>query len=140
MSKASTRAVNAGFAGQGVGIIDIALWEIAMLAHKKRVVFTKDVQEWLQDLALLPHFRCLPVSASIAVLSTRLPGRFHKDPVDRLLVAASIDLGAPWLPRMTASSAIHTSRPSGSLSQKWHFKGRDLHRHQRLFPAPDGHL
>jgi PIN domain nuclease of toxin-antitoxin system len=29
------------------------------------------------------------------VLSTRLPGRFHKDPVDRMLVAASIDLGAP---------------------------------------------
>lgn len=95
MSKASTRAVNAGFAGQGVGIVDITLWEIAMLAQQKRVVFNKDVQEWLQDLALLPHFRYLPTSASIAVLSTRLPGRFHKDPVDRLLVAASIDLGAP---------------------------------------------
>ena len=95
MSKAGTQAVDAGFAGQGVGIVDITLWEVAMLAQKKRVVFTKDVQEWLQDLALLPHFRCLPISASIAVLSTRLPGRFHQDPVDRLLVAASIYLGAP---------------------------------------------
>ena len=95
MSKAGTRAADAGFAGQGVGIVDITLWEVAMLAQKKRVVFTKDVREWLQDLALLPHFRCLPISASMAVLSTRLPGKFHQDPVDRLLVAASIDLGAP---------------------------------------------
>lgn len=95
MSKESTRAVDAGFAGRGVGIIDISLWEVAMLAHRKRVVFTRDTKEWLGDLVLLPHFRCLPVSASVAVLSTRLPGKFHRDPVDRLLVAASIDLGAP---------------------------------------------
>jgi PIN domain nuclease of toxin-antitoxin system len=95
MSKAGARAVEAGFAGQGAGIVDLTLWEIAMFAHKKRVVFTRDVKEWLRDLRLLPHFRCLPVSASVAALSTQLPGRFHQDPVDRLLVATSIDQGVP---------------------------------------------
>jgi len=54
MSKASTRAVDASFAGEGVGIVDTTLSETAMLAQKKQVVLTEDVQEWLQDLALLP--------------------------------------------------------------------------------------
>ncbi len=36
--------------------------------------------------------------------STRLPGKFHRDPVDRLLVATSIDLGAPLV---TKDERIH---------------------------------
>jgi PIN domain nuclease of toxin-antitoxin system len=36
-----------------------------------------------------------------AILSTRLPGDFHKDPADRLLVASAIDTGATFVTRDT---------------------------------------
>ena len=66
-----------------------------MLAGKQRVVFDRDVREWLADLNALPNFRRIRISPAIAALSTRLPGGFHADPADRLIVSTAIDLGAP---------------------------------------------
>jgi PIN domain nuclease of toxin-antitoxin system len=49
-----------------------------------------DVQVWI-DLALQqPKVKLLPLTPAIAVLSTRLPGDFHGDPSDRLIVASSL--------------------------------------------------
>ena len=36
----------------------------------------------------------VPVDNRIALRSTRLPGRFHSDPADRIIVASALSLGA----------------------------------------------
>lgn len=73
-----------------VGVSAISCWELAMLVAKGRLGLSVDVQVWL-DLALQrPKIVLLPLTPEIAVLSTRLPGDFHGDPADRLIVASSL--------------------------------------------------
>jgi len=95
MSPTSRKVATTGFREEGVGIADITLWEVAMLVEKKRLIFNKDVEEWLGDLNSLPNFSRVRISPSIAALSTRLPGDFHHDPADRMIVATAIDLAVP---------------------------------------------
>jgi PIN domain nuclease of toxin-antitoxin system len=52
--------------------------------------------------------RFAPVDNDIAVESTRLPGRFHKDPADRLIVALARALSAPLI---TSDRRIRDYRP-----------------------------
>jgi PIN domain nuclease of toxin-antitoxin system len=99
LSRRAEEAISAGFRGEGAAISDITLWEIAMLVQKRRLTFARDVEEWLADLNSLPHFRKYRISPAVAALSTRLPGGFHGDPADRLIVATALDLGAPLVTR-----------------------------------------
>ncbi len=73
-----------------IGICAISCWEVGMLIAKGRLGLSMDVQVWV-DLALQrPKVSLLPVTPEIAVLATRLPGNFHGDPADRLIVASCL--------------------------------------------------
>jgi PIN domain nuclease of toxin-antitoxin system len=75
---------------ESVGIPVIACWELAMLVSKNRICLSMDVQIWI-DLALQhPKIQLLPLTPEIAVIATRLPGDFHGDPADRLIVASCL--------------------------------------------------
>ena len=78
-----------------LGISIMSCWEVAMLVAKQRIGLNLDVQDWI-DLALQrPKVWLIPIDPGIAVLSTRLPGGFHADPVDRLLAATCLTYGIP---------------------------------------------
>lgn len=72
----------------------ISPWEIAVLVSKGRLVLEQDVGEWVQAALALPGIRLAPLSAEVAVASTRLPGEIHADPADRIIVATARHLGA----------------------------------------------
>jgi PIN domain nuclease of toxin-antitoxin system len=73
-----------------IGVCAISCWEVAMLVAKGRLGLSMDVQVWI-DLALQrPKVILLPLTPEIAVLATRLPGNFHGDPADRLIVASCL--------------------------------------------------
>ncbi|ARP85287.1 type II toxin-antitoxin system VapC family toxin [Bordetella genomosp. 9] len=73
----------------------ISAWEIAMLVKAGRLALTMDVQAWLETLSEVPGVRFAPVGVRESVLSVNLPGEFHKDPADRLIVATARQHGAP---------------------------------------------
>jgi PIN domain nuclease of toxin-antitoxin system len=82
-----------------IGVPAICCWELAMLVVKERIGLNMDVEVWI-DLALQrPGVELLPLTPEIAVLSTRLPGEFHGDPADRLIVASSLARNAPLVTR-----------------------------------------
>jgi PIN domain nuclease of toxin-antitoxin system len=81
----------------------ISAWEIAVLIQKGRLSLSMDVEEWLSHAAALPELRYLPVDRQTAVQSVRLPGEFHADPADRIIVATARRLN---LPLVTADSKI----------------------------------
>lgn len=81
----------------------ISAWEIAVLIEKGRLVLAMDVEEWLSHIAALPEVRFVPVDRHTAVQSVRLPGTFHADPADRLIVATARRLN---LPLVTADEQI----------------------------------
>ena len=95
LASAVRNRIEAAFGGEGVGIADITLWEIAMLVGKSRLVLNRNVALWLGDLPTLPNFRIVPISPAIAALSANLPGDFHPDPADRLIAATAIDHRVP---------------------------------------------
>lgn len=90
LSENAAEAINSALsAGQNLLISSISAWEIAMLIQKGRLVLTMDVEEWLQQVAEIEGIRFVPVDNSISVKSTALPGEFHKDTADRMIVATA---------------------------------------------------
>ena len=90
----------------------ISAWEIAVLIQKGRLVLSMDVEEWLSHAASLPELRFLPVDRHTAVQSVRLPGDFHSDPADRLIVATARRLN---LPLVTADERIRNYQQVKSI-------------------------
>ncbi len=81
----------------------ITAWEIALLAEKGRLHLGREVGAWIQTALALPGVRLAPIEPEIAVDSVRLPGSFHADPADRLIVATARHWDVPLL---TADDAI----------------------------------
>ncbi len=94
-TKLSQSAFRAIESAEWVGIPAICSWELAMLVAKQRIGLAMDVEIWI-DLSLQrPRVKLLPLTPEIAVLATQLPGEFHGDPADRLIVASSLAKNAP---------------------------------------------
>lgn len=80
-----------------LGISIISCWEIAMLVAKQRLAFNIDVQAWVDQALQYPGVLLLDLDPEIAVLSARLPGKFHGDPADRIIVATCMKYGCPLI-------------------------------------------
>lgn len=77
-----------------LGVSIISCWEIAMLVAKERLRFGVDVLDWITQALKVKGIKLVALTPAIAVLATRLPGSFHKDPADRIIVASCLKLGA----------------------------------------------
>ena len=87
----------------GIAVSAITPWEIALLAEKGRLRLGIDTAVWIDTALDLPGVRLVPIEPAIAIDSVRLPGSFHADPADRLIVATARHCGAALL---TADQAI----------------------------------
>ncbi|KOR28142.1 twitching motility protein PilT [Achromatium sp. WMS1] len=82
---------------KGIGISVISCWEVAKLVEYGRLVLPFQVEEWLTQALAYPGINLLPLTPKIIVESTKLPGKFHKDPADQLIVATARIHGIPLL-------------------------------------------
>jgi PIN domain nuclease of toxin-antitoxin system len=64
----------------------ISAWEMALLVEKERLTLSMSIDDWLDTVEEIDGVRFVAVDAATAVESTRLPGVFHKDPADRMIV------------------------------------------------------
>ncbi len=74
------------------GVHIISCWEVAMLHSRDRLVLPCSLDDWLDHALRYPGVRQIPLTRTVAVDSCRLKGKFHKDPADRILVAAANEL------------------------------------------------
>ena len=81
--------------GSEVVVSSISAWEISMLIEKGRLVLSMDVESWLDEVAQIDGVRFVPVDNEVGIKSTVLPGEFHKDPADRMIVATARKLAVP---------------------------------------------
>ena len=93
LSPNAISAINQELAGGEIIISSITAWEIAMLIAKERIVISMDLDEWLSTIAQIEAVKFYAVDNDIAVKSVTLPGDFHKDPADRMIVATARKLG-----------------------------------------------
>jgi len=80
--------------GGRLAISAITVWEIGMLDAKGRIALGAPCEKWVATALTLPGLRLVGLEPDIAVASTRLPGEFHPDPADRILVATARALDA----------------------------------------------
>ena len=73
----------------GLGVSAISCWEVAKLVEKGRLKLPRPVDEWMRLALGYPGLTLLPLEPEIAIESTRLPGTFHDDPADQIIVATA---------------------------------------------------
>nr|WP_041233354.1 type II toxin-antitoxin system VapC family toxin [Cylindrospermum stagnale] len=74
---------------QGLGVSIISCWEVAKLVERSRLILHCPVEEWLNQALAYPGICLLELTPRICVESTQLPGEFHKDPADQIIVATA---------------------------------------------------
>ena len=67
----------------------ISVWEIAMLNKKQRITLGMPCLDWIKKSLDLTHAKIVPLTPDISVESINLPGKFHEDPADRMIVATA---------------------------------------------------
>lgn len=95
LSAAATAAIDAEMDGGQILVSSMSAWELAMLVERRRVALSMDIASWLDTLGRIDAVRMVPVDSEIAVKSVQLPGDFHKDPADRIIVATARKFAAP---------------------------------------------
>lgn len=96
LSRPARQAIESS-APEPLRVSAISAWEVALLVARGRLELTLPVAEWVARSEALPMLQFVPVDPQIAVRSTRLPGRLHADPADRMIVATALVLGATLL-------------------------------------------
>ena len=89
LSKRAKTAIERELVGGEILVSSISAWEIAMLVEREKLVLSMDVGSWLAAVANIGAVRFVAVDPEIAVKSVELPGDFHKDPADRMIVATA---------------------------------------------------
>ncbi len=79
----------------GLGVSVFSFWEIAMLVSHGRLSFPVSCQEWIERALTARGVQTLELTPQIAVESSHLPGPFHRDPADQVIVATARVLNCP---------------------------------------------
>jgi PIN domain nuclease of toxin-antitoxin system len=72
-----------------IGVSAISCWEIAKLVERGRLELPVALEDWFDQALNYPGIQLLALSPEIAIESTRLPGDFHRDPADQIIVATA---------------------------------------------------
>ncbi len=81
----------------GIGISTISLLEISRLVNRGRLVLPKPLNEWFSIALAEEGILLIPITPMIAIESYSLPGEFHKDPADRIIVATARTYDCPLM-------------------------------------------
>jgi PIN domain nuclease of toxin-antitoxin system len=83
-----------------------------MLVEKGRLLLRRELSDWMSAVQALEGLEIVALTPDIAVESVRLPGSFHADPADRIIVATARVLDAILI---TADRAILAYSEAGHV-------------------------
>lgn len=99
MSENSIDAIETAAENARLFVSAISAWEVATLERKGRLAFAMPVSTWFERAEALPGLAVTPLTPRILIASADLPGRAPSDPADRMIIAASRELGASVVTR-----------------------------------------
>jgi PIN domain nuclease of toxin-antitoxin system len=67
----------------------ISFWEISKKHSLNKLELSLPVQQWLLNASRSSGLNVVPLTPEIAYESSHLPGKFHKDPADEIIVATA---------------------------------------------------
>lgn len=81
----------------GLGVSMISCWEVAKLVELNRLQLTLPTSDWLNQALAYQGVQLLDLTLPVVVESTQLPGSFHRDPADQIIVATARIYNVPLL-------------------------------------------
>jgi PIN domain nuclease of toxin-antitoxin system len=75
-------------------VSSFTVWEIALLVKKERLTLSLPFNTWIEKIESTNYLHFVPVDNAISIDAIYLPGNFHSDPADRIIVATARSLGA----------------------------------------------
>ncbi len=72
-----------------LGISAISPWEVAKKASLEKLKLSIPVRDWTKYASENSGIEIVPLSSEISCESNFLPGIFHKDPADQIIVATT---------------------------------------------------
>lgn len=101
-----TTAMRDAISSQGVAgalVSVISCWEVAKKVQRGKLELDRDVALWIYQGLAHPSIEVVGLSPRIMIEANSLPGEFHRDPADQMIVATARILDVPIL---TADSKI----------------------------------
>lgn len=88
-----SRPAREAIEGDPEGAISMAsVQEIAYLVARGRLAMDRPVESWIGDALAVHELRALPTTVPASLRAGSLdPGRFHGDPIDRLIYATAVE-------------------------------------------------
>ena len=99
LSSRARTAIEEAEASRSLRVSTISVWEVAIKVASGKLALPMDLDTWFGRAQSYPGIELVSVDARDALESTRLPGSFHRDPADRLIVALARRHGAPLVTR-----------------------------------------
>lgn len=93
VSAETQTALRKAAASQLLRVSAISVWEVGILARKKRLALQMHVATWVERALAAPGVEHVALDATIALLSTTLPNEPPPDPADRFLLAKAHSFG-----------------------------------------------
>lgn len=80
-----------------IGVSIFSCWEVAKLVELGKLTLHCDIHEWIDTALTYPGIQLLNLTPQIVIESTQLPGEFHRDPADQIIVATARIHNCPLL-------------------------------------------
>lgn len=89
LSAKAREAIEQAQRSEAVAVSAISVWELALLTSRDALRLALDLRSWVEELRSVRRVTFIPVDPEIAIDSVTLPGTFHADPADRIIVATA---------------------------------------------------
>ncbi len=82
---------------QALYLSNISVWEVCKLNERGRLKLSMPPLKWIKLALAIPDLKLVEITPEIACASCALPGDFHKDPADQIIVATAREMGIALL-------------------------------------------
>jgi PIN domain nuclease of toxin-antitoxin system len=89
LSRRAKSRIQSSLSEGSLGISLISVWEIAKKVENQQLVLDRPLDRWLDEAVSLRGMSVWELTRPILVDSCALPGPFHGDPADQILVATA---------------------------------------------------
>lgn len=89
LSGSTARLIEKAFYEGKLAASVISAWEIGVLCAKERLTLTRAPIVWFEEFVRDFSINLFELTPAIAIESSFLPGRFHADPADRIIIATA---------------------------------------------------
>ena len=94
LTKRARAAIERASRAGDVRLSAISIWEVAKKVEKGQLTLDRPIDEWLDTALAHDDLQVLDAGRAVLVESCRLPGTFHGDPADQIIVATARRHGA----------------------------------------------